>query len=318
MNKTDTGNKKLISICILTYNRCELLSKLLTDLKQLKYKPLEIIVVDNNSTDGTSQILRHNYPDIIYYKMKDNIGVAARNYGLQNASGDFIITIDDDIIGLEDRAIEHIHQYLSDHEDVAAMNFKVLDPSSNKVTNWVHHCRDDLYSESFFETYEITEGAVAFRKSALEKAGYYVDYFFISHEGPDLAFRLIDRGYNIIFSPLITVYHYHSQIARKTWRRYYYDARNLIWLSIRHLPFSYGIIFTARGIGALFVYALRDGFTKYFIRAMIDAFRSYDKISLQRKPLKKHAIQKLKKIDKKRPNFFYMLKKRLFRKGIRI
>ncbi len=81
-----------------------------------------------------------------------------------------------------------------------------------------------------FTTYEITEGAVAFNQKALLSTSLYPDYFFISHEGPDLAFQIMNNGYSVIYNAEVVVKHYHSDLGRKSWTTYYYDENASIGL----------------------------------------------------------------------------------------
>jgi glycosyltransferase involved in cell wall biosynthesis len=152
-----------VSLCILTYNRKDILCKLLDDISEIK-EIEEVIVVDNASTDGTSDLFAGVYKWVNYIRNNKNIGVGARNTALRKAVGDVIITIDDDIFELCVADINNIIQYFFDNDQVGAVNFQVIDASSGKVCNWVHHCRVEDYADKVFLTYEITEGAVAFQK----------------------------------------------------------------------------------------------------------------------------------------------------------
>ena len=123
-----------------------------------------------------------------------------------------------------------------------------------RTCNWVHHCKEEEYYDREFLTYEITEGAVAFRKKALNCSGYYPENFFLSHEGPDLAFRIFENGYRVIYWGDIRVEHLFSEEGRKPWRNYYYDTRNQFWLAARHFPFDYAVVYLGRGLGSMLVY----------------------------------------------------------------
>ncbi len=306
-----------ISIVILTYNRLSLLRELLRSLSRIKYQPLEIIVVDNRSEEPVGNIIKKEFPNIALLEMTENIGVAARNRGISHASGDIIITLDDDVIGINDDSIANLIEVFAD-STIGAVCFKVISSQSNRVTNWCHHYSADDFADKMFLTNEITEGAVAFRKSTLEQSGLYPESFFISHEGPDLAYRIMNKGYHVVYTPKVTVRHYHSKIARKNWRRYYFDTRNLLWLAVRNYPFFFGLKFVFIGLSAMFVYSLRDGFVKYWAKGLIDGVYGLKTAYRERTPPAKRTIEILKKIEKNRPDFFIMLKKRLFQKEISI
>lgn len=307
-----------ISISILTYNRRPSLELLLESLSSISYRPMEIIVVDNHSEDGTAEMLADRYPEIIHIRTIKNEGADARNHGLRVATGEIVVTLDDDIIGIDDKALMMLVNLFDQQQGVAAVNFKVFAFDTGRICNWVHHCQVEVNADREFETYEITEGAVAFRRSVFEKAGYYPEGFFISHEGPDLAFRIMNCGFQVIYSPIICVQHHHSDSGRKSWYNYYYDTRNQLWLSARHFPLSYAAIYLFRGLLSMMVYSVRDGYFRFWTKGVLDGLRGLGKAFESRTPLKRKTLNKLRQIDRQRPSLMYMIKKRLINKNARL
>jgi GT2 family glycosyltransferase len=315
--KPEIRNRRMkVSIAILTYNRASILGELLNSLGEICYPALEIIVVDNHSTDGTERLIQGDFPGVKYFRMPYNRGVAARNVGITKASGDIVITLDDDIMGMNDRNIANIISLFESRKNVGAICFKILDYETNEVCNWCHHYRKEEFSNKEFITDEITEGAVAFRKAVFEKAGLYPEYFFISYEGPDLLLRMLDSGYKTIYSPLISVMHRTAQEGREKWRRYYYDTRNQIWFVVRNYSFAWGIRYLLRGLTAMFFYSIRDGFLRYWVKGVLDASRGIIKVTKDRRPISLITRKTLIEIAAHRPGLGYTLKQRLFKKGI--
>lgn len=307
-----------VSISVLTYNRADILKELLESLCSISYSPLEIIVVDNHSSDGTELIMREQFPEIKYFKTEKNIGVAARNVGLSKASGDIVITLDDDIIGIDDFDIKALIALFESKPDVGAICFKIVDYHTGEVCNWCHHYQKENFYNKEFLTDEITEGAVAFRKSALDSTGFYPTYFFISHEGVDLLCRLLNNGYKTIYSPKVQVRHRTHQAGRTNWRRYYYDTRNQIWFVARNLPFFFGFKYLFRGLTAMLFYSIRDGFLSYWIKGIWHGLKDLPKVLQDRKPVSKEAVKTLKEIASNRPSLIYTAKQRMLRREIRL
>lgn len=306
-----------ISIIILTYNRKDLLRKLLRSLSEINYSPLEIIVVDNHSDEPMRGMVQSEFPHIRIIELDANIGVGGRNRGIREATGEILITLDDDVIGINDDALYVIKEIFR-NENIGAVCFKIVEPLGEKVCNWCHHYPVETHSERTFLTNEITEGAVAFRKNALDMSGPYPEFFFISHEGPDLAYRIMNNGYNVIYSPQVIVKHYHSKLARKNWRRYYYDTRNLWWLAVRNFPFFYGTKWLFIGLSAMLVYSLRDGYFRYWCKGMLDGIVGLKLAYETRTSPSQRTVSIVKEIEKNRQGFFMMLNKRLFQREVKI
>jgi glycosyltransferase involved in cell wall biosynthesis len=91
-----------LSVIIPTYNRISLLKHTLDSLDTSHHKGIhfEVIVVDDNSTDGTGDFIKQNYPHVLLLKNKRKGAAAARNTGLDAASGKYILFLDsDDLVG---------------------------------------------------------------------------------------------------------------------------------------------------------------------------------------------------------------------------
>lgn len=308
----------MVTIAILTYNRKDLLRELLHSLQKIQYKPLEIIVVDNHSTDGTREMLNNEFSKIKHIRTKENVGVSARNLGMESAEGDIIITLDDDVIGVGDEEVLNLVRRFQNDPKLGAINFKVFDHKTKDICNWVHHCKSEQCCNTEFLTYEITEGAVAFRKKVLDEVGYYSETFFLSHEGPDLAFRILNNGYSVIYSPIVAVVHCHSDLGRKPWLRYYYDTRNQLWLAARNLPVSYAITYLARGILSMGVYSIRDGFFLYWAKGVFDGCKGLRHELSRRNAVSKTTMRIIRSIDADRPDLRYIIRKRLFKESVRL
>jgi len=294
------------------------LRELLDSLATLTRVVHEVIVVDNCSDDDTEKIVRGHDICPSYIRLEKNIGAAARNYGLKKASADIVITLDDDITGLDEAAINTIKRIFESNPGVGAVNFQIKDYYNGRICNWPHHKKEEEYADKVFRTCEITEGAVAFRSSAVEKAGYYAEYFFLSHEGPDLVCRMLDSGYDIIYAGDVSVRHKHESAGRKSWYNYYYDTRNIFWLAVRNYPVLYAIRYAMRGATVMMIYALRDGYFTYWMKGIFDGLAGMRKVMRDRRVISDTSLATIKGLLKDRPDTFYYLQKRIFQKSARL
>lgn len=306
------------SIVILTFNRAARLAQLLESLVPVVTADVELIVVDNHSQDHTEAVIAAARVPLTHLRTGANIGVAARNLGLQRAAAEVVVCLDNDVFGIDRRALDTIGRAFDEDPRLGAINFKVLNPWTDQICNWVHHCKAEDCGDTTFETYEITEGAVAFRKSAVAAAGWYPEAFFLSHEGPDLAVRLIDRGYTVIYRGDLAVKHWHDTDGRQSWMTYYYDTRNQYWLAARNFPAGYAVRYLLRGHLSTWVYAVRDGYIRYWLRGVRDGLAGLREMARERRIVSPATMQALRTIDAERPSLPYMARKRLFRREMRL
>ena len=311
-------NSIIFTIAVLTYNRKDVLAELLPDLAKIDRDYLEILVVDNGSIDGTREFVSTTFPEFRLISLERNLGIVGRNKALISARGKYTITLDDDILGLNKAALNHIRTLFESNPAIGAICFKVSDFYSGVVCNWCHPNRPEEFSDRFFETCEITEGAVAFRNEMLDQIGLYPERYFISHEGSDLAARILDHGYEIYYTPAVAVRHKYALEGRKRWRRYYYDTRNSFWLAIRNYRFMFAIAYLTKRIPITLIYSLRDGFVLHWVRAIKDAMSELPEMINQRRPISVETERKIRRLNRSRPGLFYYMQKRLFSKEVRI
>lgn len=302
----------------MTYNRCESVVSVVESMYGLLDDSTEIIVVDNNSTDNTGEVVGKRFDKIRYFNTKENIGASGRNVAFNNARGSIVICLDDDVSGITGDMIVSLHAKFRANSRLGAVNFKVLDAFTGAVCNWVHHCKPEDYHAKEFLTYEITEGAVAFRKDALDKAGYYDDMYFISHEGPDLAFRIMREGYDCIYWGDIAVQHRHEDSGRVSWLNYYYDTRNHIFLAVKNFPLLKALRYLAVGLLSMLVYSIRDGYFRYWVKAVGDGMKNMSLLLKKRNVLSRNVMSRMRVIDELNAPLFYKIRSRLFRKSARL
>ena len=240
--------------------------------------------------------------------------MGARNRGLAAARGGILVTLDDDMVDFGDDDLARLRAAFAAQPRLGALCFKVTWPGASRVRDWVHH-RPVADADLEFPTYEITEGAVAWRREALQEAGPYREDFFISHEGLDLAYRLLDRGWEIRYDGGVVVGHAHTDDGRPGWRRYYYDTRNLIWIAVLHQPAAYAAGYLFRGLGAMLAYSLRDGQLTVWLRAVRDGLLRAPALGRERRVWSQATRDFVAAADAHRSGFWTLTRRRLRQKG---
>lgn len=285
-----------ISVIIITYNRKkELIDSFSSILKQT-INPYEIIIIDNNSTDGTDEIfgLELSNPLLKYFRQNTNLGVAGgRNYGLKQASGDILVFIDDDALLEPKNALEKIISGFEKEPQIGVLAFKIINFYTKTIQREEFpHIDKSLNSNKAFETTYYIGAGHAIRKEVFDKCGLYPDDFFYGMEELDLSFRIMEKGYKIIYYPEVVVWHKKSPLGRVTnSQKWMYTLRNRLIISYKYLPFREFFIST-------FIWTLKVLIRSKSFKATLDGIRLFfrDKESILRNPISQETLKKIKKL----------------------
>jgi O-antigen biosynthesis protein len=197
-------------VIVCSFNGAGTLRDCLDGIMELDYPDYEVIVVDDGSTDGTSEIAGE-YP--VRLITTENRGLSsARNTGLEAASGEIVAYIDDDA-----RPDVHWLQYLVrtfGEDEWAAVGGPNLSPATD---GWIADCVDNapggpihvLLSDR--EAEHIPGCNMAFRRSALQEVGGFDPQFRVAGDDVDVCWRLQARGARIGFSPSAVVWHHRRR-----------------------------------------------------------------------------------------------------------
>ena len=222
-----------ISIVFLNYNRLhetkQTVKKLLRCKDQLDN--IEIIAVDNGSTDGTQAYLSEVGDSIKTILLDRNIGIEGYNKGFEISKGDIIIVLDDDSHVNAD-TINHVRESFSKEKDLGIIAFKIVNAHGERFSTW-HIPSQDVYQESF----AFVGCGFAIRKDIFETIGFYPGEFFLYHNEISVAINVKLRGYRIIYNPLCVAVHRTSGQQRDPSRRIYYTLKNSLVLIWTYYPF---------------------------------------------------------------------------------
>jgi len=208
-----------VSVVIICYNRKKELEECIFSILRQSVLPFEIIVVDNNSSDGTDQLfLQGAFKDlsfIIYEKLETNLGVAGgRNHAIRRASGDILLFLDDDAEISGDFAIQNVVARFAARPDVGVVAFKIINFFSRTITkNEFPHIKLNNIDTEFETSYYVGAGH-AIRSVVFDVCGYYPEHFFYGLEELDLSVRIIDREFKILYDPAISIFHKKSTSGR--------------------------------------------------------------------------------------------------------
>jgi GT2 family glycosyltransferase len=281
------------SIAILNYQRRDALRRALEAARDQRHAALEIIAVDNASTDGSAEMVRDEFPDVRLVQLPENIGAAGRNAGVAAAKGDVVFTLDNDVLFRTPDDVARALAIFERYPRAAVVNFMIVDAAGRLSRRDWCHPRDTSWSEHEFVTDYVLEGASACRREAFLAAGGYWPPLFIGHEGWDLAFRLINAGHDLVYTPAVRVHHMVDPSVRPSSRIYYTFTRNAVWVALRNHRRFRAARSIAQDLTLMGFAALRAGELGAYRRALVDAVRGARAALATRVPLSSEAYARL-------------------------
>lgn len=232
-----------ISIVIVNYNVKYFVEQAIASIYQsnttLKY---EILVVDNNSSDGSVEMILQKYPEVRLFALEENLGFSkANNIGFREARGDYCLILNPDTLIQED-SLDRCYQYLENKLDVGALGVRMIDGSGSflpeskrgfpklataffKTTGIYRLFPSSEYFNSYYQGHidenqtaevDVLSGAFIFvRKSLLDLVGGFDERYFMYGEDIDLSYQMQKQGYKNVYFPQTTIIHYKGESTKK-------------------------------------------------------------------------------------------------------
>lgn len=239
---------------VVNWNGAHLLPACLTSLTTQTYPELEVVVVDNASTDDSAAVLAR-YPDVRVLSSDRNRGFAGGvALGTAGYDGDFVVLLNNDAT-FEPRAVEALVAAAGPPETrVGAVTARMLlGPREQDGTRLVNSTgnvvtvrgtgedRDWLTpvgSESTEpDVFGFCGGAALLRVSALREAGGFDPSLFLYYEDTDVSWRMRGAGWTVRYTPEAVAYHLHAASSDDTSPLFrYYNTRNSLTVFARHAP----------------------------------------------------------------------------------
>ena len=216
---------KAVWIVIPSWNRRADLIACLDSLKDVTYSPIQILVIDNASQDGTFKAISNQFPEVIIKKMEKNIGAsAASNFGFDFAldqGADYILRLDSDTIVSAD-FLEPLVTILEQNKDIGVVSPKIYyyepadliwyagvdaHPWHFGAINDMKNKRDNNTSCRSRDVDYVWGAAMLIRREVLEKTGGFDTDFFIYYEEVDFCKRAQELGFSLFFTPESKIWH---------------------------------------------------------------------------------------------------------------
>lgn len=319
------AEKTLVSVIVLNWNGKHLLDACLSSLLKQTYAPLEILLVDNGSADGSVEYVLEKYPSVRILRNDRNLGFAGgNNVGLRTAQGKYLLMLNNDT-EVDPPCIEELVKAAqSSPPNVGSWGSKVLSFDDRET---IDVCGIVIYPDGLGrgrgrlepakdrynqmeEIFFISDCAGLYRKKMIDEIGLYDEDFFNCNEELDLGFRAQWAGWRSLFVPTARVYHrYSATIGKYSREKAFLTERNRIWTALKNFPLpllAASLYYTLKryllqGYGALSRKGAAGKFTEQFSSVELAKIliRSYVS-ALQRLPLmlrKRREIRSNRKIS---------------------
>lgn len=222
-------NNPILSIIIVNFNGANFLRQCIDSIINILTISYEIIVVDNNSTDNSVEILNDYNDQVLPLRSPINLGFAkGNNYGVKRANGSFILLLNNDTILKSDLKLSI--DLMQKEKSIGLMGGKMLGANGeyrHSAGRFPYPQRILMISKmlekrGFFNTgdfpkkthetgyrVDFVEGSFMLIKKALwDEIGGFDDIFFMYGEDVDLCYRIRKAGYNVIFNPDVEYIHF--------------------------------------------------------------------------------------------------------------
>jgi len=232
-------SKPTVSLVISVWNRKDDLRENLQSIAAQTVPPDEVVVVDNDSKDGTPEMVLAEFPHVHLIRMphSDYGACETFNVGFASARGDFVGILDDDVV-LPTTFVEHmLAKFATEPETTAILSPKVREP---EMPEW-YLTSALVNTERYLPTFRGC-GSMA-RAAAIRAAGWYDIRFFIFGNERDLTTRLLNQGQRVKMVPTIEVFHKAPFGMRHGKRSLYYHVRNFWLYAFKYLPWSQVVAF---------------------------------------------------------------------------
>jgi GT2 family glycosyltransferase len=256
-----------ISVIIVSWNAKKYLEQCLQSiLVDSEAYDAEIIVVDNASTDGSPELIRHNFPKVKLICNADNLGFAkANNIGINHSKGEYLFLINSDVV-VYPNCISSMVDYMEKHPETGMLGPRILGTDGNVQRSCMGYpSLWNLFSRAIFldsafphiklfngfmlknwahdsiKEVDVINGCFwSVRRKAVEQIGLLDEDFFIYGEDMDWCKRFNNAGWKVVYFPQAESLHYGGASSSNAPVRFYVEMQkaNLQYWRKHHVGFS--------------------------------------------------------------------------------
>jgi GT2 family glycosyltransferase len=245
-----------VSVMITTWGRIEDLRRTWRFLQELSPPPLEVLITMDGCTTDLVETVKAEFPKAGLLVNEVALGsVASRDRMMRDARGDLVLALDDDSYPEQPDCLARIVPFFEQRTQLAVLHFPQHTDEYPETL-----ARTNFGSEAHLTRSFANSGAVLRRSTYLQLPGFEPRFYHM-YEEPDYGLQCVAAGYDVLFSPIVTIRHHYSGQARDEVRIHHRHSRNEYWSTLMRCPFPFAFGIVLWRVFAQFRYACSRGWS---------------------------------------------------------
>ena len=267
----------------------------LDSLRRQSAGDFPVIVVDNGSADGSTELIRREYPEVILKELDKNYGFCrAVNIGIRMTQTEYVLLLNNDTV-CADTFVEALTKAIREEKNCFSCASKMVQMQHPErmdnggdyycALGWAFAAGKNKMASDYGRRREIFSacaGAAIYRRAVFDEIGLFDEVHFAYLEDVDVAYRAKIAGYRNYYIPEAVVRHVGSATSGSVYNEFKtrYSSRNSIYLVYKNMPWPQILLnlpFLAAGFLVKMVFFIRKGFGREYITGLYRGVRLCDK-----------------------------------------
>ncbi len=290
-----------LTVIIVNYNVKYFLEQCLHSVRKASASvPIEVWVVDNNSVDGSVEMVRQRFPEVQLIANDFNAGFSkANNQAIRQSTGEYVLLLNPDTV-VEEDTFQKIVGFMDEHPEAGGLGVKMIDGSGKFLPESKRGL--PTYDVAFYKIFglsylfpksktfgryhlgylneneinpvDVLAGAfMLLRKSVLDKIGLLDEDFFMYGEDIDLSYRIVKAGYTNYYFPKTRIIHYKGESTKRSSVNYVFVFYNaMIIFAKKHFSKSNASLFSMLIRIAIYIRAFAAIFMRFTKKLVLPLF----------------------------------------------